>query len=50
MSNKVKPTKEVGGEGSKNKFKDLKETYKIDKEHLTEIKQPLRSHAHAKNP
>ena len=39
-----------GGEGSKNKFKDLKETYKIDKEHLTEIKQPLRSHAHAEDP
>ena len=31
-----------GGEGNKNKFKDLKETYKIDKEHLTEIKQPLK--------
>ena len=24
-----------GGEGSKNKFKELKETYKIEKEHLT---------------
>ena len=36
-----------GGESNKNKFKDLKETYNIDKEHLTEIKQPLRSHAHA---
>ena len=24
-----------GGEGSKNKFKDLKETYNIDKENLT---------------
>ena len=35
------------GEGRKNKFKYLKETYKIDKDHLTEIKQPLRSHAHA---
>ena len=39
-----------GGEGNKNKFKDLKETYKIDKEHLTEIKQPLRSDAHAEDP
>ena len=39
-----------GGKGSKNKFKDLKETYKIDKEHLTKIKQPLRSHAHAEDP
>ena len=39
-----------GGESSKNKFKDLKETYKIDKEHLIEIKQPLRSHAHAEDP
>ena len=49
MSNKVKPKKEVG-ESSKNKFKDLKETYNIDKEHLTEIKQSLRSHAHAEDP
>ena len=39
-----------GGESSKNKFKDLKETYKIDKEHLTKIKQPLMSHAHAEDP
>ena len=36
-----------GGEGSKNKFKELKETYKIEKEHLKEIRQPIRSHAHA---
>ena len=50
MSNKVKPKKEVGGKGSEKKFKDLKETYKIDKEHLKEIKQPLRSHAHAEDP
>ena len=39
-----------GGEGSKNKFKDLKDTYKIEKFHLIEIKQPLMSHAHAKDP
>ena len=39
-----------GGEGSKKNFKDLKETYKIYKEHLTEIKQHLRSHAHAEDP
>ena len=38
------------GEGNKNKFKDLKETYKIEKEHLTDIKQPLRSHAHVEDP
>ena len=38
-----------GGEGRKKKFKDLKETYNIDKEHLTEIKQPLKSHAHAED-
>ena len=38
------------GEGSENKFKDLKETYKIDKEHLIEMKQPLKSHAHAEDP
>ena len=50
MSNKVNPKKEVGGEGSKKKFKDLKETYKIDKEHLIEIKQPLRIHAHIGDP
>ena len=42
--------KEGGGGSNKNKFKDLKETYKIDKEHLTEIKQPLRSHAHVEDP
>ena len=43
--------KEGGGGGDrKNKFKDLKNNYKIDKEHLTEIKQPLRSHAHAEDP
>ena len=39
-----------GGEGKRNKFKDLKETYKINKEHLIEIKQPLRSHANAEDP
>ena len=39
-----------GGEGSKNKFKDLKETYKIEKKHLIEIKQPIMSHAHAEDP
>ena len=50
MSNKVKPKKEVGGGTGKNKFKDLKVTYKIEKEHLTKIKQPLRSHKHAKDP
>ena len=42
--------KEGGGGGSKNKFKDLKETYKIDKEHLTEINKPLKIHAHAEDP
>ena len=43
--------KEGGGGGSsKKKFKDLKETYKIDKEHLTEIRQPIRSHAHVEDP
>ena len=50
MSNKVKPKKEVGGEGNKNKFKYLKETYNIEKEHLIEIKQPIRSHAHVEDP
>ena len=39
-----------GGEGNKNKFKELKETYNIDKENLTELKQPLRSHAHVEDP
>ena len=39
-----------GGESSKNKFKELKETYNIDKEHLTEIKQPLKSQTHAEDP
>ena len=39
-----------GGESNKNKFKDLKETYKIDKEHLIEIKQPLNIHAHVEDP
>ena len=39
-----------GGEGNKNNFKDLKETYKIDKECLKRINQPLKSHAHAENP
>ena len=39
-----------GGEGRKNKFKDLKEYYKINKENLIDIKQPLRSHAHAEDP
>ena len=39
-----------GGEGNENKLKYLKETYKIDKEHIKEIKQPLRSHAHAEDP
>ena len=33
-------------EGKKNKFKKLKETYKIEKEHLTYMKKPLRNHAH----
>ena len=43
--------KEGGGaEGRKKKFKDLKETQKIAKEHLIEITQPLRSHAHAEDP
>ena len=39
-----------GGEGNKNKFKDLKENYKIDKENLTKIKQPIKSHAYAEDP
>ena len=37
-------------DGSKNKFKYLKETYKIEKEHLAYMKQPLSSHAHIDDP